>query len=227
MFYVYVLARPSGKPFYVGKGKDARVFYHEQEARSGHKCHKCNVIRKIWRNGGEVQRYTVFTTDDEQEAFKYEKELIALYGRSNLCNQTDGGEGSSNYPEEARAKKSASLKKALSDPERKAKMVEHIKRQWQDPKARAKRINSIKQRSQDPKVRAKRSASQKQRRAGEGPEASDKQRLLLRDPEIRAKISAGLRKRYEDPEARARTGAAVKAAWERKRQQQKEQDHGN
>jgi hypothetical protein len=92
-FYVYLLCRPNGKPFYVGKGKSRRIYDHEKEARGSCKCHKCNVIRKIWRYGGEVQRYIVFTTNDEQAAFAYECELIALHGRGNLCNLTDGGEG--------------------------------------------------------------------------------------------------------------------------------------
>lgn len=92
-FYVYILCRPNGKPFYVGKGSGRRVFDHDSEARSGHQCHKCNIIRKIWRQGGEVQRYTVFTTDDQDEAYAYEQDLIAQYGRKNLANGTDGGEG--------------------------------------------------------------------------------------------------------------------------------------
>jgi hypothetical protein len=41
-YYVYVLARPDGTPFYVGKGKNGRIFEHDKEARSGHKCHKCD-----------------------------------------------------------------------------------------------------------------------------------------------------------------------------------------
>jgi hypothetical protein len=92
-FYVYLLCRPNGKPFYVGKGKGIRIFRHDDEARRGHECHKCNVIRKIWRNGGQVIRYTIFTTDDESAAFAYEREMIALYGRKNLTNLTDGGDG--------------------------------------------------------------------------------------------------------------------------------------
>jgi hypothetical protein len=103
-FYVYVLARPNGKPFYVGKGQGRRVYDHEREARNGHQCHKCNVIRKIWRKGGEVQRYTVFTTDDERAALDYEVSMIALYGRRTLCNLTDGGDGVSNPSEETRAR---------------------------------------------------------------------------------------------------------------------------
>ena len=72
-FYVYVLARPNNKVFYVGKGKGYRINAHEGYATRGCTCHKCNIIRKIWRNGGEVQRYIVFTTESENEAFEYER----------------------------------------------------------------------------------------------------------------------------------------------------------
>lgn len=92
-YYVYILCRPNGKPFYVGKGKGNRVYDHDAEARKGHRCHKCNTIRKVWKQGGTIQRYIVFTTDDEQEAYQEEKRLIASYGRKNLTNGTDGGEG--------------------------------------------------------------------------------------------------------------------------------------
>lgn len=94
-FYVYVLVRPNGKPFYVGKGTRNRMYKHDTEARKGCECRKCRVIRKIWRNGGEIVRYTVIATDDEQEAFAAERETIAFFGRENLCNLTDGGEGTS------------------------------------------------------------------------------------------------------------------------------------
>jgi muconolactone delta-isomerase len=129
-FYVYVLTRPNNKPFYVGKGKGMRIYDHEAEARRGCSCHKCNVIRKIWRQGGEVQRYTVFTTDDEQEALAYEVELIALHVRANLCNHTNGGEGASGmrHTEEARRKmsKAAKNRPPVSD-ETRRKMSEALR----------------------------------------------------------------------------------------------------
>lgn len=96
-FYVYFLARPDGPPFYVGKGIGRRMYDHDAEARAGHHCHKCNTIRKIWQSAGEVQRIVVFTTFDEQEALDEEMRLIAFYGRANLTNQTDGGEGKTGY----------------------------------------------------------------------------------------------------------------------------------
>jgi hypothetical protein len=110
VYYVYVLARPDGRVFYVGKGKGRRIWDHDKEARKGHQCHKCNIIRKIWRQGGEVQRYTVLVTASEQEALDYECELIAQYGRKNLSNLTDGGEGQRNPSAETREKISRALR---------------------------------------------------------------------------------------------------------------------
>jgi hypothetical protein len=94
-FYVYVLTDPDDAPFYVGKGSGRRVFEHTGEARGGCECYKCRVIRKIWREGQEYGATIVFATDDEYAAFAKERELIAAYGRENLCNLTDGGEGAS------------------------------------------------------------------------------------------------------------------------------------
>lgn len=108
-FYVYVLARPNMRVFYVGKGRNDRILDHEDEARRGCSCHKCRVIRKIWRSGGEVQRSIVFVTDSEREALDYEIELIAQYGRENLTNKTNGGDGISGFrqPEESIRKRVA------------------------------------------------------------------------------------------------------------------------
>lgn len=92
-FYIYNLTDPHDKIFYVGKGCGPRVFDHENEARRGCECHKCRKIRKIWRNGGEVRKYYVFETDNEEEAYSYEMQLISEIGLKNLCNKAIGGRG--------------------------------------------------------------------------------------------------------------------------------------
>ena len=84
-FYVYILYRPDDRPFYVGKGCGDRIKHHEREARNGHDCHKCRVIRKIWQGGGQVDRQIVFNTDDEYKAFQFEARLIARF-RQQLTN---------------------------------------------------------------------------------------------------------------------------------------------
>jgi hypothetical protein len=87
-FYVYLLLRPNDQPFYVGKGIGDRIGDHEREARKGHECHRCRVIRKIWRNGGEVGRQIIFHTDNEQEAYRIEAATIARF-RNKLVNHLD------------------------------------------------------------------------------------------------------------------------------------------
>lgn len=104
--FVYELIRPDGRVFYVGKGtKLKRMNCHENEAKKGDDTHKCRIIRKIWAEGGEVGKRIVFWSDDEEGAFVKEKELIAFYGKQNLANTTDGGEGSCGVPASDKNKK--------------------------------------------------------------------------------------------------------------------------
>lgn len=87
-FYVYLHRRATdGRVFYVGKGNSNRA--DSLKSRS-----------QYWKNIVSKHGYTVeFVQRDIQEwyAFELEKELIAYYGRENLCNLTDGGEGSSGF----------------------------------------------------------------------------------------------------------------------------------
>lgn len=76
VFYVYVLRRPSGAVFYVGKGKQNRIYDHEMEARRGHQCHKCHTIRKIWREGSQITKEIIFRTNIERDALRHEATLI-------------------------------------------------------------------------------------------------------------------------------------------------------
>jgi hypothetical protein len=90
-FYTYVLRRPDGRAFYVGKGHGRRAEQHITEARKGTcHCRKCRIIQGIERVGKEVDIDYAFHTDNEKEARECEKELIRELGHLfNLCNQQD------------------------------------------------------------------------------------------------------------------------------------------
>ena len=87
-YYVYVLCRPDGRPFYVGKGLNRRALEHEAEARRHHPSgetnpFKCNVIRKIIRDEGEVI-YRIeanYDASDQQACLEREAALIKEHGR--------------------------------------------------------------------------------------------------------------------------------------------------
>lgn len=99
-YYVYTLAYPDGRVFYVGKGKRARVQAHEREADKHYgtgrsksyicHCRKCRIIRDIWERHGDVVQAIAFETSDEQLAYSYEKSLIAQYASHELCNIMPG-----------------------------------------------------------------------------------------------------------------------------------------
>lgn len=91
--YVYTLAYPDGTVFYVGKGTGNRINDHEREAKQGKKSYKCNVIRGIWKDGGQIIKTKVQDGMTDEAAYKLEIDLIRMYGREHLTNLTDGGEG--------------------------------------------------------------------------------------------------------------------------------------
>lgn len=84
-FYTYAYLRENGTPYYIGKGKGERAFKRGTR-----------VVQVPPR-----ERILFLKTGlTEEEAFKHEIYLIALYGRKDLgtgilWNFTDGGEGPS------------------------------------------------------------------------------------------------------------------------------------
>lgn len=97
-YYVYIHIRlDTKKVFYVGKGKGRRAFGSNQRNK-----HWTAIVAKA---GFDV--HFVATGLTEEDAFKLEKETISYYGRANLVNYTDGGDGSSG------AKKSPEFKELM------------------------------------------------------------------------------------------------------------------
>ena len=99
IYYVYQYVREDMTPYYIGKGCRNRI----------NQPHTVAIPIK-------ERRVMIAENLSEQEAFDLEIELIAKYGRKDLCtgilrNQTDGGDGSSGRPvtEQMRRKISESL----------------------------------------------------------------------------------------------------------------------
>lgn len=109
-FYVYVLAYPDGKPFYVGKGQRSRIFCHEADSKNTHKkSYKLNTIRALRKSGQPVHYYIDSFHSSDELAYAREKDLIHSIGRHDLgmgclTNLTDGGEGISNLSDQSRRK---------------------------------------------------------------------------------------------------------------------------
>lgn len=92
-FYTYIHCRPDGTPFYIGKGCDK--WYRRSHAfHIGRSAHHKNIVAKY---GKENILVYVFPCESEQQAFSDEIQQIAKLRREGyeLCNLTDGGEGSS------------------------------------------------------------------------------------------------------------------------------------
>ena len=161
-FYTYAYLREDRTPYYIGKGKERRIY---------------STNRRFKPPKDKTRIIFLKQNLTEEEAFKHEKYMIAVLGRKDLGtgilhNRTDGGEGASGavksnetkekiskankgkinkpHSEETKRKISESLKgknnpnynKPLSD-ETKRKMKETIKRN-QNKKIKRKQRDEIK-----------------------------------------------------------------------------------
>lgn len=110
-FYTYLLKRPDGIPFYVGKGRGRRCSNHLKPWHLKHDPNrlKVNIINKIRRNGDEPSVEIIKKNLTESDAFLLEIELIKQYGRIKkggiLSNMSDGGEGQYGYRHTEKLKK--------------------------------------------------------------------------------------------------------------------------
>jgi hypothetical protein len=91
-YYTYAYLREDKTPYYVGKGKGRRVYSTNRKGLKPPK-DKSRIIKL-------KQNLT------EEEAFKHEIYMIAVFGRKDLGtgilhNRTDGGDGASNPSQEA------------------------------------------------------------------------------------------------------------------------------
>jgi len=98
-FYVYEHWRSDvNKCFYVGLGQGRRVF------RKTRNPYYNNVRKKLKSIGLDVEIKFIAKNLTQKEAETLEMERIAFWGRENLTNLTDGGDGVKNPSEEVRRK---------------------------------------------------------------------------------------------------------------------------
>lgn len=108
LFYVYLHKKKSNNEvFYVGKGFGKRAW--KKTSRS-------EYWKRIENKHGRIVEI-VKDGLQESEAFELEKEVIAFYGRKNLCNLNDGGYGGTNPSKETRLKMSIAKKGKKPTPE--------------------------------------------------------------------------------------------------------------
>lgn len=243
-FYVYILHRPNGDPFYVGCGKvkqrglfTQRIAFHEKDARSSSQSHKCNAIREIWRNGAIVLYSISGWFKSEPEMFDEEIALIKSIGRRDiglgpLTNWSDGGDGLVNRSEEAIRRSSKSML-ALVDAEFSKRMSLTTKRSWDDPASRQRRMAA----SASPETKKLRSEASKLTNSRPEVKSSKRQKglALWSDPEYLArqraahlasitdemkdKLSKATKARWSNPEYRERLRQSHLRRWAAKRQQ--------
>lgn len=147
-FYVYHHRRgDDGRVFYVGKGRGNRAFQTKSRNRR-------------WKFIAAKHGFTVEVVAgglSEQQAFAFEKSEIARIGRSNLCNNSDGGEGpaGATHSEEACEHKSGFMRSVWdASPDRKAAVSNAFRSRWADPAYRQKVTEAQKQAHQRAEVRA-------------------------------------------------------------------------
>jgi hypothetical protein len=140
--YVYLDVRSQGdytygeykfdyEPFYVGKGKGLRYKKHLSVVKSGNYKNfaKYHIIKKILDEGKEPIILKYFKNLTEEDAFKFEMDMIKKIGRFDmgngpLRNLSEGGEGpsGSKRSEETRKKISVSKKGVCTE-----NMMNHLK----------------------------------------------------------------------------------------------------
>ena len=138
-FYTYAYLREDKTPYYIGKGSQNRIYSTNKRVKPPKDKSRIIFLK---------QNLT------EEEAFKHEIYMIAVFGRKDLGtgilrNLTDGGEGISNPSEETKKKQSEGIKKQLASltPEQRSErtrkaLSEITKEQWREIalKREAKRL---------------------------------------------------------------------------------------
>ena len=199
MFYVYVYYDPRplklNQPVYVGKGTGDRDISHW--SRGSHNKPFQDFISHLKQRGLIATYQRVFETENEQEAFDKEVELIELYGRRDLktgtlFNRTDGGEGASGYIKSDTEKQTDANNALLN---------------WQDPEYRAKVIAAQTAAQNTPEALAIKSKNSKALWQQQPDKMATSIKAARNTEESKAKTSAQAKAQWADPEYAAKQTA--------------------
>lgn len=237
-FYVYVLRDPrpskNRQPIYVGKGKGGRAREHWRKAEEHYNPILQRVFAKIAKVGLEPQVEIIRHFNIEADAFEFEKELIAKYGRldlelGTLCNLTNGGDGNGE-----------AFRKLFTDPKFAKAHAERMRKRWADPeqiKAQSEVIRKLNANPNFTKAKGERMRKlhadpefarlhvERMRKRNSDPAfikaRTEGNRKRLDDPDLAMANTERLRQKNTDPEFQARRIAAH-AAYYAKRRAEKE-----
>jgi hypothetical protein len=199
MFYVYVYRDPrpskNNQPVYVGKGTGDRDLSHW--SRGSHNKPFQDFISHLKQRGLVATCERVFETENEEEAFAKEMQLIELYGRrdtktGSLFNRTDGGEGASG---------------SIRTAEEKAATGRFSKEHWQDPEYRGKVILAQIKAQNTPKALKTKSKNSKALWKQQGDELAKSIKEARNTEESKAKTSAQAKAQWADPDYAAKQTA--------------------
>ena len=142
-YYTYAYLREDRTPYYIGKGKEDRIYSKQKNIKPPKDKSRIIFLK---------QNLT------EEEAFKHEKYMIAVFGRKDLGtgilhNRTDGGEGSSGCipSEETRRKIGETSKGRTLSEEHKRKLIEANKGKTHSEESKRKMSKAHKNPSEETK----------------------------------------------------------------------------
>lgn len=174
-YYVYTLNNAGGVPFYVGKGSGRRMYIHEWNVKNGNLPNGSNkhLFNKI-NNLDKIEYRIEFESDNEQECYDKEIQLIKKYGIENLCNLTHGGDGVRATDEIKRkiSKKITGLKHTIKT---KNKISKYNLNRFKNVEERLKISVATKKALQNPEIRKKMSDAKK----GKSPHNKGKDSRIL------------------------------------------------
>jgi hypothetical protein len=225
-YYTYAYLRIDRTPYYIGKGSGNRAYKVHQKGIQLPKDKSRIIFLK--RNL------------TEQEAFKHEVYMIAVFGRIDLGtgilhNRTNGGDGASGFifTEESKLKMSEAQKGKILSEQHKRKISESTKgvSKTEETKARMSEAQKGKLFSEESKLKMSEAQKGKKHTEETKRKKSESLKLLWENEEFKEKMSKLARGRKHTEETKAKISKAsssrthtnetrqkLKEAWEKRKQ---------